>query len=169
MGRWTMIDMASRAAQCFGTFGPFWGPFFRPVLRWRHASGCRLVLQTNRPELPICCMIRPACACCSPAFPCLPPRPPPRRPQVRQLASAAALDGTVDAAAAKWVRHQKTTLLELQRRAAEKAQQVFEKQASARSWGLPSSCCRAPSVVMPGVVCAAMLFSSAIPSPQQWR
>ncbi|PRW61593.1 Transcription initiation factor TFIID subunit 1 isoform C [Chlorella sorokiniana] len=49
---------------------------------------------------------------------------------VRQLASAAAIDGTVDAGAAKWVRHQKTTLLELQRRASEKAQQVFDKQTS---------------------------------------
>lgn len=48
--------------------------------------------------------------------------------QVRQLASAAAQDGTVDAAAVKFVRHQKTTLIELQRRAAEKAQQILEKQ-----------------------------------------
>lgn len=57
---------------------------------------------------------------------------------MRQLASAAAMDGTVDAAAAKWVRHQKTTLLELQRRAAEKAQQIFDKQVG---WG----CCCVPS------------------------
>lgn len=34
----------------------------------------------------------------------------------------------MDAAAVKFVRHQKTTLLELQRRAAEKAQQIMEKQ-----------------------------------------
>jgi hypothetical protein len=50
--------------------------------------------------------------------------------QVRQLASAAAQDGTVDAAAVKFVRHQKTTMIELQRRAAEKSQQILEKQAS---------------------------------------
>ena len=48
--------------------------------------------------------------------------------QVRQLASAAAQDGTVEAGAAKFVRHQRTTLIELQRRAAEKAQQILEKQ-----------------------------------------
>lgn len=60
-------------------------------------------------------------------------RPPRVRLQVRQLASAAALDGTVDAAAVKFVRHQKTTLLELQRRAAEKAQQIMEKQVG--GWG----------------------------------
>ncbi len=53
---------------------------------------------------------------------------------MRQLASAAALDGTVDAAAVKFVRHQKTSLIELQRRAAEKAQQILEKQAS-QCWG----------------------------------
>ncbi|KAI3432621.1 hypothetical protein D9Q98_004167 [Chlorella vulgaris] len=47
---------------------------------------------------------------------------------VRQLASAAAQDGTVDAAAVKFVRHQKTTMIELQRRAAEKSQQILEKQ-----------------------------------------
>ena len=37
----------------------------------------------------------------------------------------------MDAAAIKFVRHQKTTMLELQRRAAEKAQQIIQKQASA--------------------------------------
>lgn len=60
--------------------------------------------------------------------------------QVRQLASAAAQDGTVDAAAVKFVRHQKTTLIELQRRAAEKAQQILEKQASKQEW----SCTKHP-------------------------
>lgn len=47
------------------------------------------------------------------------------------MASAAAQDGTVDAAAVKFVRHQKTTMIELQRRAAEKAQQILEKQVPA--------------------------------------
>ena len=51
--------------------------------------------------------------------------------QVRGLASAQAQDGTVDSATLKFVRHQKTTMLELQRRSAERAQQIMEKQARA--------------------------------------
>ena len=41
----------------------------------------------------------------------------------------------MDAAALKFVRFQKTTLVELQRRAAEKAQQILEKQVRGRGWG----------------------------------
>ena len=98
-------------------------------LWWLAPSWCHAV------ALRIAGTKRAGCSpCCDPSLSGVPapPRSSSRRPQVRQLASAAALDGTVDAAAAKWVRHQKTTLLELQRRAAEKAQQVFEKQASGR-------------------------------------
>jgi len=77
---------------------------------------------------------------------------------VRQLASAAALDGTVDANAAKWVRHQKTTLLELQRRAAEKAQQIFDKQVRAgRGVSRPKGVCSRCTVDwLPKVVCRAL-------------
>lgn len=78
--------------------------------------------------------------------------------QVRQLASAAALDGTVDAAAAKWVRHQKTTLIELQRRAAEKAQQIFGKQVR---WML--------SCVLEGVVGRSAWQAGRVVPPSQMR
>ena len=60
-------------------------------------------------------------------LPALPHRP--AAVQVRELASAAAQDGTVDTATIKFVRHQKTTMLELQRRSAERAQEIMEKQA----------------------------------------
>jgi hypothetical protein len=62
--------------------------------------------------------------------------------QVRSLASASAHDGTVDAATVKFVRHQKTTMIELQRRAAERAQQIFDKQASVGVcvWGGRGAC-----------------------------
>ncbi len=46
---------------------------------------------------------------------------------VRQLANASAADGSV-AGIAKYVRHQKTTLIELQKRYRERAQEIFNRQ-----------------------------------------
>jgi Protein of unknown function (DUF3591)/Bromodomain len=46
---------------------------------------------------------------------------------VRQLANASAADGSV-AGIAKYVRHQKTTLIELQKRYRERAQEIFDRQ-----------------------------------------
>lgn len=51
---------------------------------------------------------------------------------VRQLANASAADGSV-AGVAKYVRHQKTTLLELQKRYRERAQEVFDRQVAVLS------------------------------------
>jgi hypothetical protein len=48
---------------------------------------------------------------------------------VRQLANASAADGSV-AGIAKYVRHQKTTLIELQKRYRERAQEIFNRQLS---------------------------------------
>jgi hypothetical protein len=48
---------------------------------------------------------------------------------VRQLANASAADGSV-AGIAKYVRHQKTTLIELQKRYRERAQEIFNRQIS---------------------------------------
>ena len=48
---------------------------------------------------------------------------------VRQLANASAADGS-DVGIAKYVRHQKTTLIELQKRYRERAQQIFERQTA---------------------------------------
>jgi len=48
---------------------------------------------------------------------------------VRQLANASAADGSV-AGIAKYVRHQKTTLIELQKRYRERAQEIFMRQMS---------------------------------------
>ena len=48
---------------------------------------------------------------------------------VRQLANASAADGSV-AGVSMYVRHQKTTLVELQKRYRERAQQIFQRQVS---------------------------------------
>lgn len=115
LGRWTMIDMVRG----------------RRTLRLCPRSCRRFKNTGNVPttRIPSCrlCTVVVECEFChhSCLARCVPV-------QVRQLASAAAQDGTVDAAAVKFVRHQKTTLIELQRRAAEKAQQILEKQVRGR-------------------------------------